>query len=78
MVAYGGVHDGHTNRDLVDKAEQEGHQKRYPDREGLLRLCCPDGEGEQQDVDDDAENEAAAVADGGTHLDGCLDRDNKF
>lgn len=78
MVAYGGVHSGHTDGDLVDKTEQEGNQKRYPDHEGLLRLCCPDGEGEQQDIDDDAENEAAAVADGGTHLDGCLGGDDKF
>lgn len=78
MITYEGVHDGHTNRDLVAKAEQEGNQKGDPDREGLLRLCCPDGEGEQQDVDDDAENEAAAAADGGTHLDGCPGGDDKF
>lgn len=78
MITYEGVHDGHTNGNLVDKAEQEGNQKGDPDREGLLRLCCPDGEGEQQDVDDDAENEAAAAADGGTHLDGCSGGDGKF
>ena len=45
MITYEEVHDGHTNGDLVDEAEQEGNQKGDPDREGLLRLCCPDGEG---------------------------------
>jgi len=63
------IHEKHTDGSLVHEAEEEGDEERYPDGEGLVRLCSPDGENKEKEVEDNSEGETTALADWHAHVD---------
>lgn len=62
------MHEKRTNGDNENECEQESDQEGHPDGKGFARLSAPDGEGQQEDVDENTKDEATMAADRKTHL----------